>query len=134
MKTTKKLLVLLLALCCIGSILIPSFAAEAQPLTNSTYQAKALLLIDLSGKALCNVAVTASTTTYCIEATMSLSQINGKTPLKSWSLSGTDPFSETRSYYVVKGYDYQVTADITVRDSSGKLIESFTTSSSIVHY
>ena len=65
---------------------------------------------------------------------MSLKQINGKMPLKSWSLSGATPFSKTKTYYVTKGYDYQVTAVITIRDSSGKLIESFTTYSSIVHY
>lgn len=134
MKTTKKLLILLLALCCISSTIIPSYAAEAQPMAETTYVATALLSINSSGQALCTVIVNARTASYRVEATMSLNQINGKTPLKSWPLSGTGRLYEAKTYYVTRGYDYQVTVDITVRDSSGKLIESFITSSSIVHY
>lgn len=55
MKTTKKLLVLLLALCCIGSTIIPSYATEARPMAETTYEATALLSISSSGQALCAV-------------------------------------------------------------------------------
>lgn len=134
MKTTKKLLALLLALCCISSTIIPSYAAEAQPMSETTYIATALLSINSSGQALCTAIVNAKTDSYHVEATMSLNQINGNTPLKSWPLSGTGRIYEAKTYYVAKGYDYQVTVDLTVRDFSGNLIESIIVSSSIVHY
>ena len=134
MKTTKKALVLLFALCYIGVAIAPAHATEAEPMSDTTNRATATLKISASGQALCIIDVTARSSTNRIEVTMSLNQINGKTPLKTWSLSGTGSFSATKTYYVVKGYDYQITAKITVKDSSGKLIESFTTNSSVVHY
>lgn len=134
MKATKKILVLLLSLYCIGSSIIPAHATEFQPRTATTYNAQASLLINANGQASCSVLVITRSTLYRIEITMSLNQTNGKTLLKSWLLSGTGSLYNTKTYYVTKGYDYQVTADITIRDSSGKLIESFTTFSSIVRY
>ena len=134
MTTTKKVLVLLFALSCIGATIVPTHAAEVQPMTDTTYNSTAKLDISVSGQASCIVVVNTRTTSHRVEVSLSLNQINGKTPLKTWSLSGTGSFSATKTYYVVKGYDYQITAKITVKDSSGKLIESFTTNSSVVHY
>lgn len=134
MKTSKKAFVLLLALCCIGTTIIPAHATETQPMLDTVHEATAMLKISSSGQASCIVSVSARTSSHRVEVSMSLNQINGKTPLKTWSLSGTGTFTATKTYYVVKGYDYQITAKITVKDSSGKLIESFTTNSSVVHY
>lgn len=134
MKTTKKAFVLLLALFCIGATIIPAHATEAQPMTDTANKSALTLTINSSGQASCFVVVNTRTASNRVEVSMSLNQINGKAPLKTWSLSGTGSFSATKTYYVVKGYDYQITAKITVKDSSGKLIESFTTNSSVVRY
>ena len=56
-----------------------------------------LLSINLSGQASCTVTVKARSFLHHIEVSMSLNQINGKTPLKSWRLSGTGPLSETKT-------------------------------------
>lgn len=134
MNVSKKLFALFLALCYVGIIITPAHATEIQPMTESTCNAMACLSIKSSGQASCEITTSARDTSLRIEVSLSLNQINGKTPLKTWSLSGTGSFSATKTYYVVKGYDYQITAKITVKDSSGKLIESFTTNSSVVHY
>lgn len=134
MKTTKKALVLLIALYCISVAIAPVHATEAEPMTDTTNRATVTLKISASGQASCIIDVTTRSSTNRIEVTMSLNQVNGKTPLRTWSVNGIWNLSATKTYYVVKGYDYQITAKITVKDSSGKLIESFTTNSSVVHY
>lgn len=134
MKTTKKAFVLLLALFCIGATIIPAHATEAQPMTDTANKSALTLTINSSGQASCFVVVNTRTASNRVEVSMSLNQINGKTPLTTWSLNGIWNLSATKTYYVVKGYDYQITAKITVKDSSGKKLESFTVNSPVVHY
>ena len=134
MKTTKKLSALLLALCCLTVFVTQAFASEYQPMNEGTDHAAATLSITYMGQADCSVVVNARSMTYHVEVVMSLNQIGQPTPLKSWSASGTGRLSLGQNYYVSKGYDYQVTATITVKDSSGQLIESFSTTSAVIHY
>ncbi len=136
MENVKKLLALLLTLHCVVAIIMPTNALEAQPLADGTNTAEATLAISPVGQASCGVTVKAKDLTYRIEATMSLYQIDDSypDPLKSWTVSGVANISVTKSYYVTKGHDYQVMATITIKDSSGKQIESFDTPSSIIHY
>ena len=119
MTTTKKAFVLLLALCCIGATIIPAHATEAQPMTDTANKSALTLTINSSGQASCFVVVNTRTASNRVEVSMSLNQLNGKTPLTTWSLNGIWNLSATKTYYVVKGYDYQITAKITVKDSSG---------------
>ena len=133
-KIFKKFSVFFLALCCTFITTLPAYAEEIQPMADSTSNANATLSISLDGQASCNVNITIRLASYRIEAVMSLNKIGQSTPLKSWSSSGTGRLLLSQNYYVSKGYDYQVTATITVKDSSGQLIESFSTTSAVVHY
>ncbi len=137
MKTTKaaiKLSVMLLALYLISLIVTFAFASDIQPMADGTNSAKATLSISSNGLASCTISANTKSFSHCIEITMSLYRINDDSEMKSWTMEGVYSLTETKNYYVAEGFDYQITALITVRDSSGKLIESFTTTSSIVHY
>lgn len=134
MNPTKRLLVLFLALCLGVSFAVPAFASEIEPATDDTRIFQATLSIDLTGQASCGVKANASSISHKIEAVMSLYQLGNPVPLKSWSSNETGELSMSKTYYVSHGYDYQVTATITVKDSVGRLIESITAKSAIVHY
>lgn len=134
MNPTKRTSVVVLVLCCIISLFVPAFASEVEPMSLGTKTFEVTLDISSDGQASCCAVANASLMSHKVEIVMSLNQIGQSTPLKSWSANGTGKLSLSQSYYVSKGYDYQVTATITVRDSSGKFIESFTTPSSVVHY
>ncbi|MDE6590063.1 MAG: hypothetical protein K2K53_06925 [Oscillospiraceae bacterium] len=134
MNPTKRLLVSFLALCLAVSFAVPAFASEIEPITVITDDFRATLSIDFSGQASCDVKANANSISYKIEAVMSLYQLGNPVPLKSWSANGTGKLSMSQQYYVSHGYDYQVTATITVRDSEGRLKESITANSAIVHY
>lgn len=134
MNPTKRLLVLFLALCLGVSFVVPAFASEIEPAAEDTKIFQATLSIDFTGQASCYVVANASSVSHKIEAVMSLYRLGNPVPLKSWSSNGTGALSMSKQYYVSHGYDYQVTATITVRDSEGKLIESITANSAVVHY
>lgn len=134
-KRVKKLFAALLALCCIVSVIKPASAVTVQPKIDSSCTASATLKIALNS-ASCSVdarakslqhSITANMTLYCIDETPFK-------PLKTWSITGIYSISATETWYVSRGHDYQVIADITVKDSNSKLIESFTTTSAIIHY
>lgn len=130
----KKFSAVFLALCCIFITTLQAYAEEIRPMADSIPNANVTLAISLGGKASCDVNLTARLASYRIEVVMSLNQIGQSTPLKSWHASGTGSLSLSQNYYVSKGYDYQVIATITVKDSSGQSIESFPTTSAVVHY
>ncbi len=69
-----------------------------------------------------------------VEAVMSLNRLGSPNPLKTWSIKEIGEFTMSENYYVSRGYDYQVSATITVKDSGGRFIESFTVCSAVVHY
>lgn len=134
MKNLKTLAIFVLVLCCLVSV--PTFACDIQPMSDGSKDFAAYLYIGTTGQASCTTDVTARIHTYQIELVMSLYQVDGDKPdpLKSWTANGRGSISVSKNYYVTKGHDYQVTADITVKDSNGKFIESFPVSSAIVHY
>lgn len=134
MNQTKRMSVLFLALCCSFTLIVPTYASATEPMAEGTKAFQATLSIDFNGEAFCCVIANASSISYKITVVMSLTQLGNPIPLKSWSASGTGTLSMSNRYYVPHGYDYQVTATITVRDSAGKFIESFTTTSATVHY
>lgn len=138
MKTAKKTLAVLLTVCCIMGLLTSAHAtqAQAEPRIDTSSSAYASLKISSVGEATCKAAVIAKSLSYRIEINMSICRVINDIPdpLKSWGSTGVYSLDLTKQYYLSKGYDYQVIVAITVRDSSGKLIESFIISSSIVHY
>ena len=134
MKTIKRMSALFLALCCIFTLIAPTYASEIEPMTDATDNFKAILSIDFSGEASCSVTGKASLMSHKIEVVMSLNQIGNPIPVKSWTANRTGVLSMSKNYYVSRGHDYQVSATITVRDSGGRFIESFTVYSAIVHY
>lgn len=135
-KKTIKLLALLLALCCTVTTVTPVFATSVHPYTDDTDASGVKLSINSNGKALCTVFVNVRSYDHQAEVIMSLYQVDGgnQDPIKSWTISGKGNLSASKAYYVMSGHDYQVTANITIKDSNGKLIESFPVSSAIVHY
>lgn len=134
-KIVRKLFVAVLMFCCITLTISSASAVAIEPKTDTVNYANATLSIK-SNLASCSVTVRAKSLQYRITANMTLYRINGTTftPLKTWSTTGTYTVKATESFYVAYGYDYQVKVNITVKDSSGKLIESFTTNSPVVHY
>lgn len=134
MNPIKRMPVLFLVLCCAFSLIVPTFASEIEPAAEDTKAFQATLSIDFTGQASCGVKAIVNLASHKIEAVMSLYQLGNPVPLKSWSASGTGALSMSKQYYVSHGYDYQVTATITVRDSEGGLIESITANSAVVHY
>lgn len=136
-KILKKLSALLLVLCCIIAIIVPTPASAVQPRVNGIDVSDVSISISSNGQASCSIFVTAKSGSYQIEVVMSLHQVDDEdpNPLKSWTVSGTGSVSAYKKYYVAKGHDYQVIADITVKDSHGNIIlNSFSTPSAIVHY
>lgn len=135
MNPTKRAPVLFLALfCCILTLIVPTYASEIEPMADATDDFRATLSIGLGGQATCRVIANADSISNKLEIVMSLNQLGNPNSLKTWSASGTGRLTMSKSYYVSRGYDYQVSATITVRDSGGRFIESFTVYSAIVHY
>ena len=131
----RKLFAVLLTLCCIALAINPASAATIEPRLNSCSYANAELKIN-SNSASCSIHIITKFSDYKITADMTLYRINGTTftPLKTWSIISTHTISTSETFYVSHGYDYQVIAYITVKDSSGKKLESFTVNSPVVHY
>lgn len=72
---------------------------------------------------------------YNCDATLELQQKSGTSwkTIKEWASSGqTNDFS--RGLYVTSGHDYRLKVSADVYNSSGKLVESPTEYSTVVHY
>lgn len=134
MNPTKRISVLFLVLCCIFTLVVPTYASEIEPMTDATDDFQATLSIGFGGYASCCAIANANSVSQKLEIVMSLNRLGNPNPLKTWNASGTGRLTISENYYVSRGYDYQVSATITVRDSGGRFIESFTVYSSIVHY
>lgn len=134
-KNVRKLFVVLLILCYVDFAIGHAFATTIEPKIGTCIDANATLTI-LSNSASCYVCVTAKSSQYKITADMTLYRIDGTSfkPIKTWTITAADKISTTKTFYVTSGYDYQVIVYITVKDSSGKKLESFTVNSPVVHY
>lgn len=134
MNPVKRMSALFLTLCCVLTLITSTYASGIEPTADATDNFRAILSISLFGQASCSVTGKASMISHKIEVTMSLYQLSNPIPLKSWSASDTGTLIISKNYYVSKGHDYQVTATITIKDSGGGFIESFTINSPVVHY
>lgn len=152
-KTCKAAIPMALMLCCASLLTTPVSAIDCEtPIspTSGAYVAEreetifpyyvallqldAELSIDSSGYAVCIGTATARLD-YTCDATLELQQKNGSTweTIKDWSSSGrNNDFNE--NWYVKSGCDYRIRITAEVRASAGKLIESPSKYSSIVHY
>lgn len=135
-KATKKLFAVLAALWCAITLTIPVFAADTSLMSEGTSITNCDLSISATGQASCKVLVRTQTSSQRIEVVISLYQIsrNGSTRLNSWSDKGAFMLTSTKTHPVTKGYDYQATAMITIKDSYGNKIETIPISSLVVHY
>jgi hypothetical protein len=134
MNPTKRIFALCLALCYTLTLIAPTYASGIEPMTDGTDNFRATLSIGFGGQATCNAFGSATLMSHKVEAIMSLNRLGNPIPLKTWNSQETGGLTMSENYYVSRGYDYQVSATITVRDSGGRFIESFTIYSAIVHY
>lgn len=130
MKHVKRVLALLLVLCCSAGMIAPAFATEIVPFSLATNNARAYLSIGSNGIASCNIFVKAKDIEQYVEVTTTLYRMQGNTSspevsIASWSAKERYSVSDTRTYQVIKGYKYQLWSNVVVRDSSNNLIESF---------
>lgn len=138
MKFPKKVLAMaiLLILCCSVGMIMPASATEIQPLYLATLEASADLSISSRGTATCSIYVETNLPSQSIEVTTTLYRIGGgpDTPVASWSDSMNHIVSNTQTRGVSKGYNYQLRSHITIKNSSGGMIESFWRHSNTVYY
>lgn len=127
MKTVKKVLSVLLIFGCISAMILPTFATEIQPLTDNANKAVTSFSIDSSGTATCQVRMTAYDRSYKIYAVMTISRVSGSSPgyVNSWHVGGSNALWETKTCTVTPGFTYKLTTDITIKDASGNVLESF---------
>lgn len=136
MRFPKKVLAMLLALCCVVGMFMPASATAIQPLYLATLEASADLAISSRGTATCSIYVETNLYSQSIEAATTLYRVGSgtDTPVASWSDSMNHIVSNTQTYEVSKGYKYQLRSHITVKNSSGGVIESFWRYSNVIYY
>lgn len=134
MKTSRKLFLLAVTFLCVAAIAMPAFAASLLPMSDDTIKCETTLTINSRGMASCSADARSASIYHQVTIDMHLYRIGDSLPLKTWSTTGDYVAAISKNYYVTKGHDYQVTADITIKDSNGNFIESFPVSSAIVHY
>lgn len=128
---------LALAVCCMVTVTTfatPTVSAvEMQPWYVGIDSVTPELKINSSGQASITVT-TQPSSGYSVNLAIDL-QRDGKS-IKSWTASATYPdivlFEKT--YFVTKGHQYQVVTTATIKNSSGKVVSSPTSSSKSVSY
>lgn len=97
---------------------------------------KASLSISDSGYSTCNCSVTAYDPSLSMEVTMELLQYKKGDweSIAKWNTTGKRKVTLDKGRYVVSGYLYQVSATVTVKDSSGTILEEPTAVSDTVRY
>lgn len=95
----------------------------------------AALSISSSGAASCSASATAISPSYEVDLTMTLQRNNGgwKT-VRSWTNSADLSVSLSGIWYVTPGYDYRVETNATIKNSSGRTLETVTVHSRTVEY
>lgn len=93
------------------------------------------LSINSAGAASCSSSATAISPSYEVNLTMTLQRYdNGWKTVKEWDGSNDWSASLSGTWYVVSGYDYRVEAKATIKNTSGKTLETATVHSTIVEY
>lgn len=137
LKRSLCLLTAILTLCVSTSAVSPQEAVDLSEITpRYAYirNANASLTIT-SGLADGSATVSASSSSYDVELTVELQQNrSGWDTIKTWSDSGARYASTGGSWYVTSGYDYRVKASVSIKDSSGSIIEDTTFYSRTVSY
>lgn len=112
------------------------YSEEVSPQYVEIVSVLASLSIDESGLATCHCTSSADPVGRTITLKMELQQKQSSTwkTIKTWSVTGTSPRSLTKTYAVKEGYDYRVSATVTVFDGNGNQIEQGTQYSNIKHY
>ncbi len=126
MRTVKKMLSLLLTICCIGCITSTAFAAGIQPMMEYANQSTARLSIDSSGKATCYASVSTYNPLYNVSGVITLYRVSGGRDyyVDSWSASGVGGFTKSFTRNVDKGPEYKIIAYVTISDRSDNFLES----------
>ncbi len=71
-------------------------------------------------------------TDYTADLKVELQQ-DGNT-IKTWTASGTKDIEVVKDYWVAPGHDYQVIVSATVKNSSGKIVDTPSITSQMVEY
>ena len=128
----------------VSMLCVAAYAQEVQtnldsevitPRYSYTDDAYANLAISSSGAASCSASATAISPSYEVDLTMTLQRNNGgwKT-VKTWTNSADWSVSLSGTWYVTPGYDYRVETKATIKNSSGRALETVTVHSRTVEY
>lgn len=93
--------------------------------------------ISLAGRATCNSSVIVYDAACSVTITAELQQSGDGASwdtIKTWSSSGNRTVEIDGYWYVDQGYEYRVLATATVYDSSGNIVETASTTSSVREY
>ena len=136
MKTTRRILCLVLTtLCIFSSLTIFAYADEAsrdEPLRYTGIASiGAGLTINSAGKADCT-GTTIIYSGYSANLTMKLQQDG--TTIKTWTASDTSAITLSKSYYVMSGHNYQVVTSVDVYNSKGAYVATYSCSSNVKSY
>ncbi len=133
-KNAKRLLTVVLLLIFALTTLGVEAAAkepEIEPRYNGVSSLAASLDISKSGCASCYGYVK-TLTGYTAVLTVELQQ-DGDT-IKTWTASGTKAFDILKEYWVASGHEYQVVVTATVKNSSGKIVDTPSIDSQVVTF
>ena len=121
MKKFSGLFTVLLLLCVVASV---SSAEMVSPMYITIGDINATLTVQ-SGQANCGGTVSLNSISYGADITVTLQKKNGNNwaYVSSWSDSGSVLVSANGSVSVSTGYTYRVRASVTVKDSSGNVVE-----------
>ena len=121
MKKVSRLFTVLLLLCVVASV---SSAEMVSPMYITIGDINATLTVQ-SGQANCGGTVSLNSISYGADITVTLQKKNGNNwaYVSSWSDSGSVLVSANGSVSVSTGYTYRVRASVTVKDSSGNVVE-----------
>ena len=133
-KTTKRLLCLLLSVTILASGMVVMAADTPTPYYDATASISASLTISTSGLASCGGSVTLSDSSAFATLTMKLQQYtsSGWTTIEPWSTSTSTRLSKTK--YVTHGYYYRVVTSANVYDANGHYVESPSVTSASKYY
>lgn len=125
-KGCKVFLAILLSICCIYTTSLCGLAADI-PTVSPQYIGVSDVFVDLSisssGYASC---YSSAKLNNGYTGTLKMSLYREGILVKSWSTSGSSRITLDKGYYVSSGYRYQVIATVTVKNSSGYVVDIVT--------
>lgn len=136
MKTTNRILCLLLSIACVLSISCTfAYANEISRDELLRYTGVASitagLTISNAGGASCSGSAT-TYSGYSVDLTMELRR-DGST-IKTWTTSGSGFVPLSKTYYVTSGHNYQVVTTVDVYNSKGAYVATYSCTSNVKSY